>query len=582
MQGGFVPKIGIRKGDVIADKYRVDWVLGTGSTGVVLAAYHLKLHERVAIKLLLPEASSNPEAVTRFEREARSAVKIKSQHVARIIDVGALASGAPYIVMEHLQGEDLAARLARTGPLSVEEAVDFVMQACEAIAEAHGLGIVHRDLKPANLYCVRGSDGRASIKVLDFGISKVLDEGGLHVAGEATRTNLVVGSPFYMSPEQMQAPRTVDARTDIWSIGVILHELLAGSVPFPGETLPQIAVRVFKSPPPSLRLIRSDIPPGIEGVIARCLEKSAKRRYKSVAELAADLGRFGPRKALSSVDRIRLTLKNASERPFSVTVPPDAELAAKEAAATSPPWGAPTTRTDHGRNRRTLTALLAAGAAVGAVLGVWWLGGRAGENSFMAPPGLASRTSGDSKNAPGRALASETSIPEMEPRRAADDDPTRAYSVVPGAGNLAMPPPTGTGHGAPPPRARPIEPRHAKTAPRSSSEHESETPPSVALTDAPSPLAPKGEGTCLLHLSSIPPSTVILDGKALGASPRRSISVWAGTHTVLFRSADGETKKTLVTCAPGETRAVDVRLRDLPSVENPAPESAPCPLCERP
>jgi hypothetical protein len=183
-------------------------------------------------------------------------------------------------------------------------------------------------------------------------------------------------------------------------------------------------------------------------------------------------------------------------------VPPDAEVAPKDAAGTSP-WGAPATRTDHGRNRRTLTALLAAGAAVGAVLGVWWLGGRAG-----------------------------------------DDRPPRAYAAAPGASVIAMPPPTGTG--------------------------------------APSSAAPKGEGTCLLHLSSRPPSTVILDGKVLGTSPRRSISVWAGTHTVLFRSTDGQTKKALVTCAPGETRIIDVPLRDLPSVDNHAAEPAPCPLCERP
>jgi len=580
MQGGFVPKIGIRKGDVLAGKYRVDWVLGTGSTGVVLAAYHLKLQERVAIKLLLPEALSNPEAVKRFEREARSAVKIKSEHVARIIDVGALESGAPFIVMEHLQGEDLAARLARTGPLPVEEAVDFVMQACEAIAQAHGLGIIHRDLKPANLFCVRRSDGQASIKVLDFGISKVMDAEGLHVAGETTRTSVVVGSPFYMSPEQMQAPRSVDARTDIWAIGVILHELLAGSVPFPGETLPQISVRVAKSPPPSLRLIRSDIPPGLEGVIARCLEKSVKKRYKSVADLAAALGKFGPRQALSSVDRIRLTLKNASERPFSVSVAPEAEVMPKDAAGTSPTWGAATTRTVDGRHRRTLTALLAAGAAIGVALGVWWLQRAPGNDLFLAATDLTGRPRVESTVARGPAHAAATSIPRTEPSRLADDDPTRAYAVAPGASVIAQPPPTGTGQVAPP-RVRPVEPRPARTAPQSSREGAPETPPAaVALTGTPTTV--KGEGTCLLHLSSTPASTVILDGNSLGLSPRRSISVWAGTHTVLFRSADGLTKKVMATCAPGETRNIDVRLSDLPSVDNQGADPAPCPLCERP
>ena len=581
MQGGFVPKIGIRKGDVLDGKYRVDWVLGTGSTGVVLAAFHLKLHERVALKLLLPEALSNPEAVQRFEREARAAVKIKSEHVARIIDVGALESGAPYIVMEHLQGEDLAARLARTGPLPVDEAVDFVMQACEAIAEAHGLGIIHRDLKPANLYCVRGSDGQATIKVLDFGISKVLDAGGMHVVGEMTRTSVVVGSPFYMSPEQMQAPRTVDARTDIWSIGVILYEFLAGSVPFPGETLPQIAVHVAKSAPRTLRLVRSDVPPGLETVILRCLEKSVKKRYKNVAELAAALGRFGPRKALSSVDRIRLNFKNASERPFSVSLPPEGKVGQQAAAGTSPSWGAATTRTVDRPSRRTLTALLAAGSAVGAVLGVWWLRGAPSKDPFLSGTELANRPLDDGASARGQAHAAETSISKMESGRASDNDPTRAYAVAPGASVFALPPPTGTGQPAPP-RVRPPEPRQPRAASRSSSESASEAPGSMALSASPTTAAPKAEGTCLLHLSSVPASTVILDGNALGQSPRRSISVWAGSHTVLFRSADGQTKKAMATCAPGETKIIDVRLSDLPSLDSHASDPAPCPLCERP
>jgi len=562
MQGGFVPKIGIRKGDVIAGKYRVDWVLGTGSTGVVLAAYHLNLHERVAIKLLLPEALANPEAVKRFEREARAAVKIKSEHVARVIDVGSLDEGAPYIVMEHLQGEDLAARLARTGPLPIEEAVDFVLQACEAIAEAHGLGIVHRDLKPANLFCVRRSDDHAVIKVLDFGISKVLDHTGLHAPGEMTRTSVVVGSPFYMSPEQMQAPRTVDARTDIWSIGVILYELIAGSVPFPGETLPQISVRVAKSPPPMLRVIRPDVPPGLESIIERCLEKSARKRFKSVADLAAALGRYGPRKALSSVDRIRLNFKNASERPFAVSIPPGDEHPPPPVHEGTYPssWGAATIPDTSVRNRRvTAAALLVTAAALGSV-GAW---------SLLT----GSRTRLPVAAAPSEAAAS-----------AIIDDPTRAYVVTPGASVLALPPPTGTGHATAPPRGRAADPRPARpTQQRASADGLSDLP---AL---PSPSAPradsvKGEGTCLLNLRSTLPSTVILDGSPLGASPRLGISVWAGAHTVVFRSSEGQAKKTTVTCAPGDTKNIDVNLGDSSPAESApaASDRDPCPLCERP
>jgi len=169
----------------------------------------------------------------------------------------------------------------------------------------------------------------------------------------------------------------------------------------------------------------------------------------------------------------------------------------------------------------------------------------------------------------------------MEPSGASDNDPTRAYAVTPGASVIALPPPTGTGQPAPP-RVRPLEPRQPRAASRSSSESASEAPGSTALSASPINVAPKAEGTCLLHLSSAPPSTVILDGNALGPSPRRSISVWAGSHTVLFRSADGQTKKAMATCAPGETKIIEVRLSDLPSVDSHAADPAPCPLCERP
>src|SRR5580693_7216018 len=170
-----------------------------------------------------------PEYVARFEREARTAVKIKSEHVARVIDVGQLESGSPYMVMEYLEGEDLQGWLEKQGRLPIERAVDFLLQACEAIAEAHAMGIVHRDLKPANLFCIRRPDGTLSIKVLDFGISKA--------AGASmgmTSTQAVMGSPLYMSPEQMGSSKGVDARSDIWALGVILFELVTGRVPFDG------------------------------------------------------------------------------------------------------------------------------------------------------------------------------------------------------------------------------------------------------------------------------------------------------------------------------------------------------------
>ncbi|MCL2449490.1 MAG: serine/threonine protein kinase, partial [Polyangiaceae bacterium] len=238
---------GVEVGDVLAGKYQVERVLGSGGMGVVVAARHLQLDERVALKFLRPEAGEHPEALSRFAREAKAAVKIKSEHVARVIDVGTLENGSPFIVMEFLEGKDLGAWLLANGPLRVDQAAEFLLQACEAIAEAHSLGIVHRDLKPANLFVIRRNDGLESIKVLDFGISKVTGRmrGG---STSGTQAGIIIGSPHYMSPEQMRSSRDVDPQSDIWSLGIVLYELLAGHPPFVAETFSEICVKVVTDP----------------------------------------------------------------------------------------------------------------------------------------------------------------------------------------------------------------------------------------------------------------------------------------------------------------------------------------------
>jgi serine/threonine protein kinase len=296
----------VRVGDVLAGKYRVDGVLGAGGMGVVVAAHHLQLDERVALKFLLPDALANEEAVMRFEQEARAAVKITSEHVARVIDVGALESGAPYIVMELLEGSDLSAWIREKGGLPVEQAVEFVLQACEAIAEAHSLGIVHRDLKPANLFVVRRRDGIDSVKVLDFGISKVRKNEINDMSG--TKTSVIMGSPFYMSPEQMRASKDVDPQSDIWALGVILYELLAGHTPFAAETYAETCVRVMTEPAVSLREVRPDVPAALAAAVHKCLEKDRLNRHADVAELAMSLREFSPRRAKASIERINAVL----------------------------------------------------------------------------------------------------------------------------------------------------------------------------------------------------------------------------------------------------------------------------------
>jgi serine/threonine-protein kinase len=304
--------VGGRPGDVLAGRYRVERVLGHGGMGVVVAAHHVQLDTKVAIKLLLPEMLRNHEAVERFMREARAAVKITSEHVARVYDVGALDSGAPYMVMEFLEGGDLAAWLKQRGPLPVELAIDFVLQACVAIAEAHGLGIVHRDLKPANLFCIRRPDGQFLIKVLDFGISKRTDGPGSSPAGmSVTKTAAIMGSPLYMSPEQMQSAKSADAQSDIWAMGIVLYELLCGRPPFAGEAITEIVVQVTTQQPPPLRTYRPEVSTGLEAVVLRCLEKNRQRRFRNVAELAAALVEFAPARARALVERITGTIHAA-------------------------------------------------------------------------------------------------------------------------------------------------------------------------------------------------------------------------------------------------------------------------------
>jgi len=296
-------------GQILGGKYRVDRVLGAGGMGMVVAATHLQLDERIAIKFLLPEALRNPEAVARFGREAKAAVKIRGEHVARVIDVGTFENGAPYMVMEHLDGRDLSTLIRDHGALPPTDAVDAVLQACEALAEAHLLGIVHRDLKPANLFMVRRPDGTPSVKVLDFGISKITLPGSDH---SMTKTTAIMGSPLYMSPEQMTASRHVDARTDIWAIGVVLYELLTGRVPFSAETLPEICGLILTAAPAAIRDYSPAVPDGLQNVVRRCLEKDRERRFANVSELAHALAPYGSRATSRSVERIARILGASS------------------------------------------------------------------------------------------------------------------------------------------------------------------------------------------------------------------------------------------------------------------------------
>ncbi|MBI4955559.1 MAG: serine/threonine protein kinase [Myxococcales bacterium] len=295
-------------GTIVAGKYRVEHVLGVGGMGVVVAATHEMLGELVAIKFL--KTTDNEDRIRRFVREARAAAKIRSEHVARVYDVGQLDDGMPYLVMEHLDGEDLSQRLKRAGPLPIEEAVEYTLQACEAIATAHALGIVHRDLKPSNLFLANRPDGTASVKVIDFGISKILSDEPTEdedPGGGITKSATLLGSPLYMSPEQMVSARDVDARCDVWALGGILYALVTGKPPFRGLTVAAIYESILTGGQP-LRALCPEAPPELEAAVARALVKDRSVRTPDVASFAADIAPFGPEHARVSVDRMRRLL----------------------------------------------------------------------------------------------------------------------------------------------------------------------------------------------------------------------------------------------------------------------------------
>ncbi|TMQ09647.1 MAG: serine/threonine protein kinase [Deltaproteobacteria bacterium] len=295
----------IERGTVLLGKYRVDSVIGRGGMGLVVKAWHLGLDEEVAIKLLRDDAAVADETIARFIREAQAAAKLKSEHIARTIDVGTFGDGKPYLVMEFLEGQDIGQLLAERG--------------CEALAEAHSLGIVHRDIKPANFFLTRGSDGAPLLKVLDFGISKAPTTGA-----NLTATQSVMGTPAYMSPEQMRSARNVDARTDVWSLGAVLYEAIEGHLPFQAASFSEMCVMVAVEPPTPMAATPRELVP----IIARCLAKNPDDRYRSVADLARDLACLArePDKAQVLVDRMyRVLRRGPMRRTAAAGVPITAE-----------------------------------------------------------------------------------------------------------------------------------------------------------------------------------------------------------------------------------------------------------------
>ncbi len=455
-------------GTRIAEKYEVERVLGAGGMGVVVAARHVHLGQRVAVKFMRGDAAQDPSAVERFLREARAAAGLTSEHVARVLDVGTLDTGEPYMVMEYLAGNDLGEVLRRDGVMAVPAAVSVVLQACEAIAEAHARGIVHRDLKPPNLFVTARMDGSPLVKVLDFGISKAL-RGDAPDGPSLTMSGMVMGSPGYMSPEQVRSTKDVDARSDIWSLGVILYELLTAVSPFQGETLGDTFAKITSESPPPIRKLRPEIPEGLATAIERCLDRDLRTRVQTIGDLATKLLPFAPSEA--AVAAARILRISAPSRGSTLTAPEGAGLASTPAPA---PWGTENSwlrSAPHpGRSGRRRVAVVVAGAALScaAAAGYW----------ARAHPRAETR---QTQSAASQAALAPTAFPEreavtpvpsprapsqpLESRSTAESTASLVHQAIRDAGKVSASPPPALSVRRPAPNARPAPSASQSTPP---------------------------------------------------------------------------------------------------------------------
>lgn len=414
----------LRPGATIAGKYAITRTLGQGGMGIVLEAEHVRLGQRVAIKTLLPSARGSEGLCARFEREARAAATLRGRHVARVTDVDTLPDGTPYMVMELLRGHDLAAELAERGPLPVSEACGYVLDACEAMEEAHAAGIVHRDLKPSNLFLAEDGETRC-LKVLDFGVSKVETD-----KSELTATVGAIGTPMYMSPEQLRSSKTVDARTDVWALTSILYELLTGRAPFVADSVASLGAAIVTEEPAPLAELRAGLPRALQSIVSRGLQKDPALRIASVRELAVAL------RAVVSPSAHAATV----ESDGTGTIPlPDARMSAPPRA----------------RRPLVLGAAVLAAAIVATALWLWRAGprpdpapGASAPSPIPSPAATLTASASPDASASGRAVEAAASADPARTGPTASARPPRA-GLVPTA----------------PPAARSKEPERAPADP---------------------------------------------------------------------------------------------------------------------
>jgi serine/threonine protein kinase len=324
-------------GDVLDGKYRVERLLGEGGMGAVAKATHLLRRAPVALKFMSGAVLSMPGAVERFVNEGVAASQIDSDHVVKVFDVGRLPNGSPYLVMEYLDGWDLGQLLEREGPvLSVERAVHFTVQALRALQTAHAAGIVHRDMKPSNCFVIVKDGEPDFVKLVDFGISKVRtsDDGqGAHL----TRTNSALGTPLYMSPEQARSPRDVDHRTDLYSVGAILYEMLTGRTPYTADSgeYTEILFKIFTTEPEPLSQIRPDLPEALAAVVHRALQRDVDARFASAVDMAEALVPFADERSGQVFTRLRAGRRSQTPGPLHSVTPLDEGHRVKPSEATA-------------------------------------------------------------------------------------------------------------------------------------------------------------------------------------------------------------------------------------------------------
>lgn len=442
-----LPKIG----DRLLGKYLLERVLGEGGMGVVFAARHDLLEQRVAVKLVRPEYMAQRDAVTRFLNEARAAARIENDHVARVLDVGTLDGQLPYMVLEYLDGVDLGQMLRQTGVLPVADAVDYLMETIEGVAHAHAVGIIHRDLKPSNLFLARRQDGTSRVKVLDFGISKSRNLASAP-HGDVTRTNALLGSPLYMSPEQLRDSKNVDQRSDVWALGVIAYQLLTGKTPFMADNAVALFAAITETDPPSLRAMRQDgaISPALELAVLRCLKRKPEERFESVTELGAALASHGTARSARALENAERILPR---RPAAMTDDllaglgkPQPSSVARPSVASAPPSMGQAQTVDHwAKSAGTTSSRSRApiGVAVAlmmlALAGLAFFGFRTWQGRKHAAAGPSASSLAESAMAPPAPSSAGSVASASTSSAASSSAPVPSAQALPSAQTSAMP-----------------------------------------------------------------------------------------------------------------------------------------------